>query len=139
MRRGRGCFSACYHDEFIYVFGGINTEEDILNSCEKYDIENDIWYTIKDLSIPRKNSSVCPLTSDSIYIFGGTREDGRMTDTIEMYLLSADLWITLNVKLPSPISFSTAFKVTQYSIILLGGLIEADSESTETYPTNQVI
>lgn len=83
MRRGRGCFSACYLDEFIYVLGGVNMEEGVLSASEKYDTERDIWYEISDMNYPRKNSSVCPLTADSLYIFGGTCQNGIMTDTIE--------------------------------------------------------
>lgn len=112
MHKGRGCFSACYHDEFIYVFGGLNTVDGVLRQCEKYDIKSDIWYMVRDMQVPRKNSSVCVLTSDTFYLFGGTTGDGLMTDSIEMYVVSADLWITLPVKLPSPLSFTTSFKVS---------------------------
>ena len=83
MRKGRGCFSACYHDELIFVFGGINIEEGVLKACEKYDTDRDIWYDINDMNYPRKNSSVCSLTSDTLYVFGGTIDTGMMTDTIE--------------------------------------------------------
>jgi len=31
MHRARGCFTACYHDEYVYVFGGTNTTEGVLN------------------------------------------------------------------------------------------------------------
>jgi hypothetical protein len=45
----------------------------------------------------------------------------------------------LNVKMPNPISFVTVFKVSPYQILILGGLIESDSETKATYPTNQVL
>eukprot|EP00347_Sterkiella_histriomuscorum_P013022 403366312 len=139
MRKGRGCFSACYHDEFIYVLGGVNMEEGVLSYCEKYDTEKDIWYEIKDLTVPRKNSSVCPLTADTLYVFGGTDQHGLMQDTIEMFLISANMWILLSVKMPNPISFLTTFKVSPFQIILLGGLIESDSDDRVAYPSNQVL
>ena len=139
MRVGRGCFSACYHDEMIYVFGGVNLEEGVIGNCEKYDTEKDIWYVIREMNIPRKNSSVCPLTADSLYVFGGTNHHGMMTDTIEQYLISANMWILLEIKMPNPISFLTTFKVSPFQIILLGGLIESDSEDRTSYPSNQVL
>ncbi|CDW71550.1 kelch motif family protein [Stylonychia lemnae] len=139
MRIGRGCFSACYHDEMIYVFGGVNLEEGVIANCEKYDTEKDIWYVIRNLNIPRKNSSVCPLTADTLYLFGGTNHLGVMTDTIEQYLISANMWILLEIKMPNPISFLTTFKVSPFQIILLGGLIESDSEDRVSYPSNQVL
>ena len=56
----------------MYVIGGVNYEESAMKSCEKYMIENDIWYEMAEMNMPRKNASVCPLTSDTIYVFGGT-------------------------------------------------------------------
>lgn len=114
-------------------------DEGVLGYCEKYDTERDIWYEIKDLNLPRKNSSVCPLTADTLYIFGGTDSRGIMTDSIEMHIISANIWITLQVKLPNPLSFATTFKVSPFQMILLGGLIESDSEDRAAYPSNQVL
>ena len=63
--------------------GGVNLDEGVLHSCEKYDTEKDIWYEISEMGYVRKNSSVCALTSDSLYVFGGSSFDGRMLDSIE--------------------------------------------------------
>jgi hypothetical protein len=69
-------------------------------------------------------------------VFGGTVGSGRMTETIEMYLIAANEWIVLEVKLPNQISFVTPFKVSPFQIILMGGLIESESEGRIAYPTN---
>ena len=82
MRKGRGCFCCCYMDEMVYAIGGVSMEEGVMGSCEKYSIERDSWYEISDLPLPLKNSSVCPLTSDTLYVFGGTTSSGLMSDTI---------------------------------------------------------
>ena len=83
MVKARGCFSACFLYDFIYAVGGINIIEGVLTSCERYDVNRDIWQEISDLNVPRKNSSVCALTADSMYVFGGTSTDDHMTDIIE--------------------------------------------------------
>lgn len=49
MRKARGCFSACYLDEFIYVLGGVDMNG-VLSASEKYDIGSDIWYEISDMN-----------------------------------------------------------------------------------------
>lgn len=77
------------------------------------------------MHLPRKNSTVCALTSDTLYVFGGSTDSGMMTEHIEMYIVSANLWILLSVKLPNPVSFITSFKVSPFQILLLGGLIES--------------
>ncbi len=114
MHKGRGCFTACFHDEFIYVVGGLLLEEGVLNECEKYDTDRDIWFDMRPMNIARKNASICPLTADSLYVFGGTMPNGLMTESIEQYLVSANMWILLEVKLPNPISFVTSFKVSPF-------------------------
>ena len=83
MVKARGCFSACYIHDFIYVAGGCNIIEGVLTACERYDVHKDRWQEISDLNIPRKNSSFCALTSDSMYLFGGTTPEDHMTDIIE--------------------------------------------------------
>lgn len=114
MRTGRGCFSACYHDDYIYVIGGMTMNEHALSSCENYCIDKDTWYEIAPMNVARKNSSVCALTADTLYVIGGTCNNGHMTATIEQYLISANLWILLQVKLSNPISFATTFKVSPF-------------------------
>ena len=32
----RGCFSAVYHENYIFVFGGLNYTDKIMRKCEKY-------------------------------------------------------------------------------------------------------
>ena len=137
MTKGRGCFSTCYLHEFVYACGGINILEGVLSGCERYDIARDSWHEISDLNIARKNSSLCALSADSIYVFGGQTLDDRMTDVIEMYLVSANIWMRLPVKMHYKLSFITSFKVSPYQILLLGGIVEGESEVIkENFVTN---
>jgi hypothetical protein len=62
-----------------------------------------------------------------------------MTEVIEQYLVSANIWITLPVKMPYKMSFLTTFKVSPYQILILGGIVEGESEVVkESFITNQV-
>jgi hypothetical protein len=139
MIKARGCFSACYMHDFMYAVGGMNIIEGVLTGCERYDIIKDMWQEISDLNVPRKNSSLCALTSDSMYVFGGTTPDDHMTEIVEQYLVSANIWITLPVKMPYRMSFLSSFKVSPYQILILGGIVEGESEIIkESFITNQV-
>lgn len=139
MVKGRGCFSACYLHDFIYACGGINILEGVLSGCERYDVARDQWHEISDLNVARKNSSLCALAADSIFIFGGQNVDDRVTDVIEQYLVSANTWLRLPVKMHFRLSFLTTFKVSPYQILLLGGIVEGESEVIkENFITNQV-
>lgn len=139
MVKARGCFSACYIHDFLYVAGGCNIIEGVLTACERYDVVKDRWQEISDLNIPRKNSSMCALTSDSMYVFGGTTPEDHMTDIIEQYLVSANIWITLPVRMPYKMSFLSAFKVSPYQMLIMGGIVEGESDIIkESFITNQV-
>ena len=62
-----------------------------------------------------------------------------MTEVIEQYPASANIWITLPVKMPYKMSFLTTFKVSPYQILILGGIVEGESEVVkESFITNQV-
>ena len=103
MRQGRGCFALTLNEGFLYVFGGIHGERERLSevppdksqsndiliaSCEKYDIENDMWYDIADAPITLKNSAACSLSSDCIYLFGGYTDDPKVLQPNKDYTLS---------------------------------------------------
>lgn len=67
----RGCFSAVYHENHVFVFGGLNYTDKIMRKCEKYSIANNTWEKVSCMNRGRKNSSACVLTADTIYVFGG--------------------------------------------------------------------
>ena len=95
MQTGRGCFGVAYNLNWVFVFGGVkgtqfnqnkgkqdrvsfdideNTETregGLLSLCEKYDVENDQWYSIAELPIPLRNAGACSMSCDSVYLFGG--------------------------------------------------------------------
>ena len=68
----RGCFAAIYQYGFIFAIGGLNYTHKILKYCEKFNVATNTWEEIAPMVEPRKNASVCGLTSDTIYVFGGS-------------------------------------------------------------------
>lgn len=135
MNTKRGCFSAVFHEGFIFVFGGLNYTDKILKKCERFSIAENKWESIGDMLECRKNSSACVLTTDTIYVFGGTSQT-QSSDTIEQYSIATNTWNMLKVKLPSPISFLTSVKLSQTQILLLGGSVKEHSRRSQTYKTN---
>lgn len=108
----RGCFAAIYHEGFVFVMGGLNYTEKILKKCERYSIADNRWDPLADMCEARKNASACALTTDTIYVFGGSNQS-QSSDTIEQYSIATNTWNILKIKLPSPISFLTSFKISQ--------------------------
>lgn len=137
MQSKRGCFSAIYHEGFVFVFGGLNYTEKILRKSERFCFQEQRWEPIAEMNEARKNSSACALTSDTVYVIGGTSLHA-CSDTIEQYSIATNKWNTLKIRLPSPISFVSSLKLSNTEILLLGGSVKEHSKRSATYKTNQV-
>ena len=46
MVNSRGCFGAIFHENQVWVFGGINYSERIMDKCETYSLAEDQWHQI---------------------------------------------------------------------------------------------
>ncbi|MDR3542272.1 MAG: hypothetical protein P4L69_15115 [Desulfosporosinus sp.] len=69
-----------YAGNYIYALGGWNSKT-LVKCCEKYDIENDNWNALKDLSEGKCLLSAC-VTNEFIYAIGGCTTEGHL-DSIE--------------------------------------------------------
>lgn len=56
MNRKRADFGIVHHKGMIYVAGG--RDSDIHGKCEKYNVEEDQWSEMPDLSVPRCDHSL---------------------------------------------------------------------------------
>ncbi len=65
MPTNRDFFSAVYHSQKAYLFGGYDNDSKIqLKTSEYYDIINSKWVTISDMKIARSQSSACRINDD---------------------------------------------------------------------------
>jgi hypothetical protein len=65
MPTNRDFFSAVYHSQRVYLFGGYDTDSKIqLKTSEYYDMINSKWVPIADMKIARSQSSACRINDD---------------------------------------------------------------------------
>ena len=64
----------CYCGGYIYVIGGKNNVNDVVDDCEKYCIEEDRWYMIDTIKRKRYAASLCAGRNGKLYLFGGRGE-----------------------------------------------------------------
>lgn len=123
MIRSRGCFASIYAFDYVYVFGGVNYDnEKEMRFCERINITNPIkWESIRKMNLSRKNTSACSANKDYIYVFGGGNEKSNASDTIEQYNIVKNVWHLLNIRLPAHISFSISQRVSSEKILIIGG------------------
>ena len=92
-----------YPQDFIYVIGGYNSEQGVLNTFERFSIRARKWQLCEDsqvINIPRINASVCKCGPKHIYLFGGLSEEDEFLDSIERYNTQLGIWTVLDVKIP---------------------------------------
>lgn len=74
----------------IYCIGGKTKEKKFINTCERYDIEDDRWEPAPALNEPKFNVGVAAVDGIKVFVFGGYK--GSYTSAVEM----------LNTALPKP-------------------------------------
>ena len=119
----RNFFSAVYHSQKVYIFGGYDGENKIqMKTAEFYDIVNSKWAPIADMKVSRSQSGACRINDDEIIICGGYNKELGTLDTIERYVISKDRTELLSLKLPIPLRRFMVIRVAKNQALILGGL-----------------
>jgi hypothetical protein len=74
----RKAHTACYHNGYVYVFGGFTVDNSITNLCERFDLCNNVWVKLPPMKYPKAYCTATALGA-YIYLVGGfcdTRIDG---------------------------------------------------------------
>ena len=96
-------FSMCQLGGFIYIISGRDFSQEIVETCERYSIEEDSWSSIASVNRGRYAASSAGMEKNQkIYLFGGRKgENNQMLDEIEVYSIREDKWSLLNLKTPT--------------------------------------
>ena len=121
----RSFMSVISNDYLIFAIGGFDSKEKCqVGSIEIYEVEKDQWKTgiLKDLIIPRSQSSALLFNESQIYVFGGFNCTYGTLDSIEVIDLETKENSLLNLKIPIPLRRFNSITISENKIILLGGL-----------------
>lgn len=120
----RKSFASCVgFDNCIYVFGGLDDKEQVLKTCEKYDLDSNKWIRLDDFLIPRRgHQAIC--LPDGIYIIGGN--DGNcILKSCEKYDFMTKKWKLIGAMNYGKYNFSANSTYCQY-IFTFGGMTNGD-------------
>lgn len=92
MINERNSFGIVFLDDFIYVFGGFDKNDNSSLKCEKYSLFLDEWLLISDMKTGLINCCVSKFNNDSIYLFGGLKENNQINNEIMKYHIENDKW-----------------------------------------------
>ena len=132
----RSFMSVISNDYLIFAIGGFDSKEKCqVGSIEIYEVEKDQWKTglLKDLIIPRSQSSALLFNESNIYVFGGFNCNYGTLNSIELINLENKENTLLKLKLPIPLRRFSSLKITENKIIVLGGLTINTKNNNKCY------
>ncbi len=79
-------------DRFIFAIGGIVNKDYITNIVECYDINKNIWQTLKPLNGGRSAATACSIENKYIFLFPGMQSKNPHTiEFLDVSLLQKSL------------------------------------------------
>ena len=94
-------FTLCFTDGFIYLFCGKDSSSEVVNSCEKYNVETNTWVSIANVAHKRYAASAVGCANKKIYLFGGRSDNNNMVSEIEEYNQETNIWSIVVIRDPN--------------------------------------
>ena len=132
----RSFMSVISNDYFIFAIGGFDFKEKTqIGSIEIYEVEKDQWKTgvLKDLVIPRSQSSALLFNESNIYVFGGFNCNYGTLNSIEAINLESKENTLLELTIPVPLRRFSTLKINENKVVILGGLTTNTKNNNKTY------
>ena len=128
----RDSHALCYFKGHLYVIGGITInsqgKKTVTNKCEKYNIKDNKWQEIADLTLPVCNHSATVFQNKYIFCFGGRLLPNKLSNNILRYSLDKDEWLKIEVRPQiqtqnklSLTSQATCYQINEGQIFIFGG------------------
>lgn len=119
-------FSVCFHDGFVYVFCGKDSDTMVDDSCERYDVKNNIWHLLAPVNKKRYAASASVIKeTNKIYLFGGRADyNTSMVSEIEEYSITKNVWRILrlsNFDEWIPVEVCASVQIAPGKILIFGG------------------
>ena len=112
-------------NRFVYCLGGkkfySSAKEEVLKSCERYDIREDKWEILPPMEDGVFNASACILDKN-LYVFGGNLEDS-LSASIQVLDKIKLVWCKLELRLPKAVENIGVLTLNYHEILLCGGHI----------------
>ncbi|XP_077296166.1 kelch-like protein 1 [Arctopsyche grandis] len=89
MQQERKFFAVTVIDDQVFVMGGRNNKNELINSVERYDIVTNTWTNV-DHMLTTRNGHEIAVVGKKIYAIEGWSSDGL--NTMEMYDTQQDKW-----------------------------------------------
>jgi len=120
MSLGRIAFGVCTKGTEIIVCGGVSSQMQTTDSCERYTTTSNEWTVLPRLNQAKQSVSLVA-AAGKVYCFGGL--SAQMDYLEEIEVLSDDTWQVMIIRMPLPVYDCGAFSIGD-SIVICGGITE---------------
>lgn len=131
-------FSLCYHDGFVYVICGKDSDTLVVNTCERYDVRNNSWSLMSSVNKKRYAASASVVKETGrIYLFGGrTDYNTQMVSEVEEYWIDKNEWRLLRLSNQEewiPVEVCSSIQIGEDKILVFGGSDLQIEDSKNSY------
>jgi hypothetical protein len=106
------------HPEMVFVMGGLNKNDTLLASMERYNVSSGLESVAASVGIGRETFGTCAIAGE-VYVTGGRDDFGDLLSSVEKYTPSTDTWSSVS-NLPEPRANHAAVAVG-LAMYVLGG------------------
>ena len=132
MNKNRICHGVILFKNSIYVCGGIDDNFNTIDSCEKFDINENKWVFISSMKEKLCKFNLIQIDSKAFAGFGGVNENNIFNNQIHYYRIDTDTWFILDkCTLPHGLIYPGLCKISSKYILILGGINESNQETNE--------
>jgi len=118
-------FTLAYLSGYVYVICGKDSSSEVVDSCERYSVEENQWSVIAPVRKKRYAASALGFSNNKVYLFGGRSDyNNVMVHEIEEYCAFRNEWTILNLKnvsLWNPVEVCACIQVNEDQILIFGG------------------
>ncbi|EGR32498.1 kelch motif family protein, putative [Ichthyophthirius multifiliis] len=136
MNIGRSSHSMVFLNDFIYVIGGFDENNQMTKQCEKFSLKNFKWDLAPSLNFGCASSAVCAFQNKFLFKFGGIGEDLQLSPYIECFDQERNSWVLLDPKIEKVplnefalLSSSSCVQINSNDILIFGGYFEDNTAS----------
>jgi Uncharacterized protein conserved in bacteria len=129
-------FTLAYLNGYIYVICGKDNTSEVVDTCERYSIQDNQWNSIAPVRKRRYAASAVGMSNNKIYLFGGRSDyNNTMVNEIEEYCAIKNEWNILfvrNSNLWNPVEVCACIQIKETEILIFGGSDAHIKDSTSS-------
>lgn len=118
-------FTLCHLNGHIYVICGKDSASEVVNTCERYSVQDNQWTSIAAVNKKRYAASAVGFTNNRVYLFGGRSDySNTMIQEIEEFKVELNEWSILTLKNASgwvPVEVCACIQISDEEILIFGG------------------